>query len=69
MIKRNEVQKEDFTNTRYVVCGCGVDGCGFITKIPKSTFGGPDRFRQNEIAETATGKAILPKSGKISKRQ
>lgn len=32
MIKRGELKKSDYASTRYVVCGCGVEGCGFFTK-------------------------------------
>ena len=36
MVRRGEIDTSKFTRTAYVVCGCGVEGCGFITKwIPE----------------------------------
>lgn len=32
MVRRGEIDTSKFTRTAYVVCGCGVEGCGFITK-------------------------------------
>lgn len=32
MVKRGEIDTSQFKRTAYVVCGCGVEGCGFITR-------------------------------------
>lgn len=36
MIKRGEVDPTTFVRTHYVVCGCGAEGCGFITRWTKT---------------------------------
>lgn len=35
-IKRGEVDETGYKNTTYVVCGCGEEGCGFISPILKN---------------------------------
>ena len=30
-VKRGEIDVKDILSTRYVVCGCGEEGCGFIS--------------------------------------
>lgn len=32
MIKRGEIDPSTHIRTAYVVCGCGEEGCGFITR-------------------------------------
>jgi len=34
-VKRGEIDASKVNHTYYVVCGCGVEGCGFITCIQK----------------------------------
>ena len=36
MIKRGEIDTTKSVRTHYVVCGCGVEGCGFITRWLKT---------------------------------
>ena len=36
MLKRGEIDPSKFVRTQYIVCGCGVEGCGFITKWLKT---------------------------------
>lgn len=31
MLKRGRIDPSKFVRTQYVVCGCGFEGCGFIT--------------------------------------
>lgn len=33
-INRGEIDPASFSRTHYTVCGCGVEGCGFISKWP-----------------------------------
>ena len=35
MVKRGEINTEHVLQTRYVVCGCGEEGCGFMSVIKK----------------------------------
>ena len=35
MIKRGEIDPTKSVREQYVVCGCGVKGCGFITRWKK----------------------------------
>ena len=35
MVNRGEIDPSTFTRTAYVVCGCGAEGCGFITRWQK----------------------------------
>lgn len=37
-IKRGEVDGSRFKNTTYVVCGCGEEGCGFISSLQKNDY-------------------------------
>lgn len=36
MLNRGEIDPSKFVRTHYVVCGCGVEGCGFITRWLKN---------------------------------
>lgn len=33
-IKRKEVDPKSFSRTAHVVCGCGAEGCMFVTRWP-----------------------------------
>jgi hypothetical protein len=33
MIKRGEIDGSRFKHTDYIVCGCGEEGCGFISSL------------------------------------
>jgi hypothetical protein len=35
MLKRGLIDPSKFVRTHYVVCGCGAEGCGFITRWMK----------------------------------
>lgn len=35
MVKRGEIDTESVLQTRYVVCGCGEEGCGFMSVTKK----------------------------------
>ena len=35
MVKRGEINTENILQTRYVVCGCGEEGCGFMSVTKK----------------------------------
>ena len=35
MLKRGLIDPTKFVRTGYVVCGCGAEGCGFITRWMK----------------------------------
>ncbi len=35
MVKRGMIKLSDHVRTQYVVCGCGAEGCGFITRWMK----------------------------------
>lgn len=35
MLKRGLIDPSEFVRTAYVVCGCGAEGCGFITQWMK----------------------------------
>lgn len=34
-LKRGLIDPSQFVRTHYVVCGCGAEGCGFITRWTK----------------------------------
>lgn len=34
-VKRGEINPEEFVRTQHVVCGCGAEGCIFMTRWPK----------------------------------
>ena len=36
MVKRGMIKMSDHVRTHYVVCGCGAEGCGFITRWMKT---------------------------------
>ena len=38
-VKRGEINTTKYVRTAYVVCGCGQEGCGFITRWMKSQHG------------------------------
>lgn len=46
MIKRGEVDPATFVRTHYVVCGCGAEGCGFITRWMKTQYNVVDLAEQ-----------------------
>ena len=35
-VKRGEIDTGQYVRTHYVVCGCGREGCGFITRWCKN---------------------------------
>ena len=35
-INRGEIDPTTYVRTQYVVCGCGAEGCGFITRWCKN---------------------------------
>ena len=35
MVKRGMIKLSESVRTHYVVCGCGAEGCGFITRWMK----------------------------------
>ena len=35
-VNRGEIDPDNYVRTAYVVCGCGVEGCGFISRWLKS---------------------------------
>lgn len=35
-VKRGEIDMEDIASTRYVVCGCGEEGCGFMSILRRN---------------------------------
>lgn len=48
-IKRGEIDTTKFVRTQYVVCGCGAEGCGFITRWMKSQYNVVDLEEQNSL--------------------
>lgn len=34
-VKRGEIDVKNILSTRYVVCGCGEEGCGFLSAVRK----------------------------------
>lgn len=36
MLKRGMIDPSQFVRTQYIVCGCGAEGCGFITRWMKT---------------------------------
>jgi hypothetical protein len=34
-VKRGEIDVKNILSTRYVVCGCGEEGCGFLSIVKK----------------------------------
>jgi hypothetical protein len=34
-VKRGEIDAKKILSTRYVVCGCGEEGCGFLSVVKK----------------------------------
>lgn len=34
-VKRGEIDVKNILSTRYVVCGCGEEGCGFLSVVKK----------------------------------
>ncbi len=55
MLKRGLIDPTTFVRTGYVVCGCGAEGCGFITrwvkKWPDGTPGHLDLAEQKALYE------------------
>ena len=51
MIKRGEIDPTKSVREQYVVCGCGVKGCGFITRWLKKDPWNVDLAEQKKIYE------------------
>ena len=49
MLKRGEIDPTKFVRTAYVVCGCGAEGCGFITRWMKDYPNVVDLEQQREL--------------------
>lgn len=49
MLKRGEIDPNQFVRTAYVVCGCGAEGCGFITRWMKTQPNVIDLEQQREL--------------------
>lgn len=59
MVNRGDIDTTKFVRTHYVVCGCGVKGCGFITTWKKNHHDDPkhrhaivDLAEQNRLYQT-----------------
>ena len=48
-IKRGEIDPNDHVREQYVVCGCGVEGCGFTARWMKSDWWCIDLKQQQEL--------------------
>ena len=51
MIKRGEIDPTRSVREQYVVCGCGVEGCGFITRWLKTHNDVVDLAEQKKMYE------------------
>ena len=49
MFNRGEIDATEFVRTHYVVCGCGAEGCGFITRWMKDHGRIVDLAEQNQL--------------------
>lgn len=49
MVNRGDIDTTKFVRTHYVVCGCGAEGCGFITKWMKNRNPIVDLAEQNQL--------------------
>ena len=50
MVKRGEIDVGKFVRTLYVVCGCGAEGCGFISGwVKNKDFNVVDLEEQNKL--------------------
>jgi hypothetical protein len=47
-VKRGEIDPDEYVREQYVVCGCGVEGCGFITRWLKEHPGTIDLKAEHE---------------------
>lgn len=36
LVKRGDIDVKEVLRTQYVVCGCGEEGCGFISQVKKN---------------------------------
>lgn len=48
-VNRGVIDPAKFVRTQYVVCGCGVEGCGFITRWMKDDPWNVDLEQQQEL--------------------
>ena len=48
-VNRGVIDPTKFVRTQYVVCGCGAEGCGFITRWMKSDPWNVDLEQQQEL--------------------
>lgn len=48
-VNRGVIDPTKFVRTQYVVCGCGAEGCGFITRWMKSDSWNVDLEQQQEL--------------------
>lgn len=49
MVKRGEIDPTLGVREQYVVCGCGVEGCGFISRLKKEYPGVVDLAQQKAL--------------------
>lgn len=49
MLKRGAIDPTKGVRTQYVVCGCGAEGCGFITRWMKNDPWNVDLEQQQEL--------------------
>lgn len=47
-IKRGEIDPNTYVREQYIVCGCGVEGCGFMTLWKKSDLRNVDLKAEHE---------------------
>jgi hypothetical protein len=47
-IKRGDIDTNTYVREHYVVCGCGVEGCGFMARWRKSDPGRVDFKEEHE---------------------
>lgn len=48
-VNRGVIDPTKFVRTQYVVCGCGAEGCGFITRWMKDDPWNVDLKQQQEL--------------------
>ena len=48
-VNRGVIDPTKFVRTQYVVCGCGAEGCGFITRWMKDDPWNVDLEQQQEL--------------------
>jgi len=49
MLNRGLIDPSKFVRTQYVVCGCGAEGCGFITRWMKTDGRNADLEEQRRL--------------------